>query len=1167
MLILDLIVFVSLTGVFVDPNTLIKTNRWQAQNLYLQQEIYYETRNFYNLEVALLEEFLESDLFRRWLETKRLTRAGFRFVPRVTEEVIANQQAYLVNSVRIHVTDAPDEASLDRSIASPSTAQYVSYSATMLYNEFKRDLRRAARVAMTVLPLPMFIGAHDQRWIVQATADMVQSYLDIGIFASGILISILVIAGLLERRRIAMFSLVFVTVYACIAVPPILAAAVISMLYLVHFILYVKDTYHTAAGALGGHAQQIRQAATTWLNWRNPAAIAGVVIAIAFLARALVPYLVSEKKNERIRTQARGDQLDRPRAVGRDPNANYVGTPLFSRIMFCLTIVIIPCAAIFVGFKHAAELGRWIEDVGQAAYTCPTLWTLLTRLFKDENATPEVNAALNAAAIAAQPDNPPLANARAAYAAATAAIPPPATLGAAPAAPISATAGTMTASHTSAAEATEQAADARHTRAAVTGIRQVALSDASPSDFLTHEPDEAYILEHLARTDPVDYTSLTIEQKRARVMAGIAASRAERDRLGFTHTVPKGTLAATLNLRGNPPRTSAGLGGGPAVRAGRKEVHCKRCGEPKIFYDPKRPACACTENTLLEAIEEVQPVHGGTIVSQLVGGVRFAPPRCDTCRGSGDLKRCEGCSKMFCKTCEDAHFCDKYCDVCRTVSAVSCIRCTTCNKRYCPGCKDAHYFACLSHSYGSQPIASSSYGPVMPDNVQPQGFFDSPCWFERTQYTDIYHRSKARILAFFSGRPYSSYLQRAYNQRFSLLTVLAILIVVTIWACGNAERTAADSVIAEARATAIGKFKAAAKVLGMGKENIHKIIKASERISVENIPDFFNGAIKSQKKLMRPEALGNPYEEVARFIVEDEDLHDGRSRAQKRLDQLNRDLEEARAMRDGTNRDPAQGNLEERPRLRIARPTAAQLRERFEREFAARERHRREDDVARRVDPDLADELDDLDDAVRQRRKGRSDKQLDVDAFIARALRPEARREDGPALQYMQEMALKLINVTSTNGAKVLHLLGFMKDDFLITASHISGAVVFSTKNHTASANATDFTRLRCNDTVDFDLVRLKNGHTQHLPDLRAIYTAPRVGESLWFVTRDGDEPAITTGSAVGPGQDGLWRTNCPTRAGDCGGVYLNSQGHVVGVHVGGGDQYNYFVPYSASFF
>jgi hypothetical protein len=69
----------------------------------------------------------------------------------------------------------------------------------------------------------------------------------------------------------------------------------------------------------------------------------------------------------------------------------------------------------------------------------------------------------------------------------------------------------------------------------------------------------------------------------------------------------------------------------------------------------------------------------------------------------------------------------------------------------------------------------------------------------------------------------------------------------------------------------------------------------------------------------------------------------------------------------------------------------------------------------------------------------------------------------------------------------------------------------------------------------------------------KARFTTPEVNQKCWFFAREGlmSEGMVTW---LGDGADGFeMRTTCSTEPGDCGGVYVNSNGRVIGVHFAAG--------------
>jgi len=69
----------------------------------------------------------------------------------------------------------------------------------------------------------------------------------------------------------------------------------------------------------------------------------------------------------------------------------------------------------------------------------------------------------------------------------------------------------------------------------------------------------------------------------------------------------------------------------------------------------------------------------------------------------------------------------------------------------------------------------------------------------------------------------------------------------------------------------------------------------------------------------------------------------------------------------------------------------------------------------------------------------------------------------------------------------------------------------------------------------------------------KARFAEPELNQKVWFLARDA---MISNGivTYIGDGAEGLeLRTTCSTEGGDCGGLYVNTNGRVVGVHFAAG--------------
>lgn len=187
---------------------------------------------------------------------------------------------------------------------------------------------------------------------------------------------------------------------------------------------------------------------------------------------------------------------------------------------------------------------------------------------------------------------------------------------------------------------------------------------------------------------------------------------------------------------------------------------------------------------------------------------------------------------------------------------------------------------------------------------------------------------------------------------------------------------------------------------------------------------------------------------------------------------------------------------------------------------------------------------------------------------VEEPLQPEAGRTDGPPAALLEQLGKKLLMVTCRTREGSQRMLAFVKDNVMILPGHIEGLIQVSNGVTTTSFNAEDCERLEAIADERFDLKRCAETK-QLFSNIRAPYAQPHAGERTWLVSRDGTEIAIESGVILGLRDDGLCETNVPTREGDCGAIYVNAKGAIVGVHIAADTKRgtNCFVPYSGSFF
>jgi hypothetical protein len=181
---------------------------------------------------------------------------------------------------------------------------------------------------------------------------------------------------------------------------------------------------------------------------------------------------------------------------------------------------------------------------------------------------------------------------------------------------------------------------------------------------------------------------------------------------------------------------------------------------------------------------------------------------------------------------------------------------------------------------------------------------------------------------------------------------------------------------------------------------------------------------------------------------------------------------------------------------------------------------------------------------------------------------PEAGRVDGPSATLIEQIGKKLVRITCRSREGVLSMQGIMRDARLLVPGHVFGVVQASDGSQACSFNAEDVTMLHAHVDSRFDMARAPVLKV-NFASVKQPYARPSPNEHLWFITRDDLGVHCETGQSLGERSDGLWESTVATKPGDCGGVYLNAKGAIVGFHIASGDRdgVNCFVPFSQHFF